>query len=187
MDLSTLTARVWILLLRWALHITIAPEAADAIVAAARAERVPEERLFALCFIESTLGQGPRRGLLCGYQGRISERERAAWPFGGEVARSNVRWQASHAARAFARWHTEVCTRGTEAARWDGAAAFYNNGVACTPTYYARRVAGVARRIAGAVEQRDEILASACAAGTAGEVGAGSGECEAFDEAPCEH
>lgn len=187
MDLNTLTARVWILLLRWALHVTVAPDAAEAIIAAARAEHVPEARLFALCFVESTLGQGPRRGLLCGYQGRISTAERAAWPFGGEVARSNVRWQATHAAHAFARWHDAVCARGRDAARWDGAASFYNTGTTCVPNDYARRVAGVTRRIQGAVERRDEIVSSACAAGTAGEVGAGSGECEVFDEAPCEN
>jgi len=103
------------------------------------------------------------------------------------VARSNVRWQATHAASAFARWHGRVCTRGRDAARWDGAATFYNTGVSCAPNDYARRVAGVARRLDAAVERQAGILASACAAGTAGEVGAGSEECEAFDEAPCEH
>jgi len=78
MDLNTITAHVWIILLRWALHVTVAPDAAEAITAAATAHNMPTARLFALCFVESTLGQGPRRGLLCGYQGRISDAERAA-------------------------------------------------------------------------------------------------------------
>jgi hypothetical protein len=187
MDTITLTTRVWILLLRWALHITVAPEAVEAITTAASTHAVPVVRLFALCFVESTLGQGPRTGLLCGYQGRISAAERAAWPFGGEVARSNVRWQAEHAAGALDRWHDRVCTRGSEDTRWTASASFYNTGLSCTPNDYARRVAGVARRIQGALERSDEIVFSACVSGTAGEVGAGSGECETQDEAPCEH
>lgn len=187
MDTITLTTRVWIILLRWALHVTVAPDAVEAITTAASTHRVPAATLFALCFVESTLGQGPRTGLLCGYQGRISAAERAAWPYGGAVARSNVRWQAEHAAGALDRWHERICTRGTDESRWTSAASFYNTGRSCAPNDYARRVAGVARRLQGAVGRADEIVFSACVSGTAGEAGAGSGECETFDEAPCAH
>lgn len=168
MDPATLSTALWVALLRWALHVTVAPEAVDAIASAARANGVPEQRLFALCFVESTLGQGPRAGLLCGYQGRVSAAERAAWPYGGEVSRANVRWQADHAAGALARWRNTVCARGSASARWDGAASFYNTGASCAPNDYARRVAGVARRVEAALERGPEAYATA-------------------EEAPCEH
>lgn len=185
MDPSSLTTALWIALLRWALHVTVAPEAVDAIAAAARANGVPEARLFALCFVESTLGQG-RAGLLCGYQGRISEAERAAWPYGGEVARSNARWQAAHAASALARWRNTVCTRGSSSVRWDGAASFYNTGRSCAPNDYARRVAGVSRRVEAALARRDRIAPEACAS-SGGEAERGCVSVVTEEEAPCEH
>lgn len=155
---ASLTTHLWIALLRWALHITVDAAVVDAITDAAAREDVPVERLFAVCFRESTLGQG-RPALLCGYQGRISDAERVVWAstFGGAPARTNARWQALHAAHALRRWHDNICTRGADALRWDHAAAFYNNGEHCQRTSYSDNVAETADRVATAVMRREDI------------------------------
>lgn len=150
---ATLTAAAWALVLRAVLHVPVADEAADALVRAARAHDVPVERLSAVCFVESTLGEGHHTGLLCGYQGRITARDRASWAetYGGELTRANARWQATHAARALRRWYDTVCVRGRPARRWAGAAAFYAEGRTCAPTPYALRVSVVAARLRRAI------------------------------------
>lgn len=145
------------------LHVTPRPEVVAALDEAATAESVPVERLAAVCFIESTLGEG-RPALLCGYQGRVTAAERAAWTWGAPIDRSNARWQAHHAARALRRWYGSVCVRGPEERRWRAATAFYNTGVRCdATTRYATDVAATVVQLRWGLAHADEVMARAAA------------------------
>lgn len=145
------------------LHVTPQPEVVAAIDEAATEEDVPVERLAAVCFIESTLGEG-HPALLCGYQGRISEEERAAWSFGEPRTRANPRWQAHHAARALRRWYSTVCVRGPVEQRWRAASSFYNSGLRCdATTRYANDVAATVIQLRWGFAHPDEVMARAAA------------------------
>jgi len=145
------------------LHVSPRPEVVASIDEAATAEGVPVERLAAVCFIESTLGEG-RPALLCGYQGHVSEAERTTWAWGAPIDRSNPHWQAHHAARALRRWYASVCVRGPVEQRWRAATSFYNTGARCdATTRYATDVAATVVQVQWGLAHADEVMSRAAA------------------------
>jgi hypothetical protein len=141
------------------LHVTPQPDVVAAIDEAATSEGVPVERLASVCFIESTLGEG-RPALLCGYQGRITAEELAAWNYGEPRTRANPRWQSHHAARALRRWYSTVCVRGPVEQRWRAASSFYNSGLRCdATTRYANDVAATVIQLRWGLAHPDEVMA----------------------------